>query len=136
MRHAHHVAFLYQRHRVVGQLALDQRADAVNLFLGDRRQDAVVADDLHDAVDLQNADAFVGHEPRKYVAGEQRPVDLLLAILPAAPLADGREENVDVAFFCYLVADDLFMARSRPDRESYFLLSKVPRRMPDNLHIA
>ena len=97
VRHAHHVAFLDQRHRVVGQLALDQRADAVNLFLGDRRQDAVVADDLHDAVDLQDADALVGHEPREYVAGEQRPVDLLFAILPAAPLADSRQEHVDVA---------------------------------------
>ena len=57
-----------------------------------------------------------GIEAREAVAGKQRPVDLLLAILPAAPARDGRQEGVDVLAL-ELLADDLLVARARPDGE-------------------
>ena len=54
-------------------------------------------------------------EARETVAGKQRPVDLLLAILPAAPARDRRQEGLDVLLF-ELLAHDLLVARSGPER--------------------
>src|SRR5687768_4816858 len=54
MGDTHHVAFLDERHRVVRQLAFNQRPDALDLFHRNRRQHAVIADDLDDAVDFQD----------------------------------------------------------------------------------
>ena len=70
----------------------------------------------HDAVALQDAEPLVGHEAREAVAGEERPVDLLLAVLPVAPLADGGEEHFDVLLF-QLIAHELFVPRPGPDRK-------------------
>ena len=58
----------------------------------------------------------VGIEAREAVAGKQRPVDLLLAILPAAPPRDRRQEGFDVLAF-ELLAHDLFVPRPGPDGE-------------------
>src|SRR5205085_11580307 len=44
-----------------------------------------------------------------------RPVDLLLAILPAAPPRDRRQERFDALLF-ELLADDLLVARAGPQR--------------------
>src|SRR4030095_691703 len=51
---------------------------------------------------------------RETVAREQRPVDPLLAILPAAPARDGGKKRV-VVLSLDLFADDLFVTRSGPD---------------------
>src|SRR4029453_4386910 len=57
---------------------------------------------------------ILGVESSKAVAGKKRPVDLLFAILPAAPARDRRQEHIDVPLG-QLLAHDLLMARARPD---------------------
>ena len=107
--------FANQRTRIVLQLAADQQPDAVELVLGNRRGLAFERHDVHDAGALQDRQRVVGIEAREAVAGKQRPVDLLLPILPAAPARDGRQKRFDVLAL-ELLADDLLVPRARPDR--------------------
>src|SRR5688572_13549667 len=79
---------------------------------------AVHRDDADDTSAFEDRQPIASVEPRETVAGEQRPVDLLLAILPSAPLRDGRQKHVN-PLLLQLLADNLFMARSRPDREPW-----------------
>ena len=101
---------------IVLQLAADEQADAVELVLGNRRRLAVERHDVHDARALQDRQRVLQIEAREAVAGKQRPVDLLLAILPPAPAGNRRQERVDLLAL-ELLANHLFVARSRPDRE-------------------
>ena len=108
--------FVNHRARIELQLAADQHADAVELVLGNRRRLALERDDVDDAGALQDRQGVGGIEAREAVAGKQRPVDLLLAILPAAPAGDRRQERFDVLAL-QLLADDLLVPRARPDGE-------------------
>ena len=103
-----HLPFLNQRAGIVLQLAADQQADALDFDLGNRRRLAFERHDVDDAGALQHRQRIVGIEARKAVAGKQRPVDLLLAILPAAPAGDRRQEGFDVLL--------VRAARARPVR--------------------
>ena len=85
-------------------------------ILGNRRRLALERDDVDDAGALQDRQRIGRIEAREAVAGKQRPVDLLLAILPAAPAGDRRQERVDLLAL-ELLADDLLVPRPRPDRE-------------------
>jgi hypothetical protein len=98
------------------QIAADEQPDAIELDVGNRRRLAVERDDVDDAGALEDRQRVGRVEAREAVAGKQRPVDLLLAILPAAPAGDRRQERLDLLAF-ELVADDLLVARARPDRE-------------------
>ena len=66
--------------------------------------------------DAPGPQAIAGIEARETVAGEERPVDLLLAIFPAAPLGDRGEKSFNLLLF-ELLAHDLFVSRARPQRE-------------------
>src|SRR5204862_3484575 len=48
--------------------------------------------------------------------GKERPIDLLLPVLPAAPPRDGRQRRVE-AFTLELLAHHLLVPGARPDRE-------------------
>ena len=90
------IAFPDQRARIVLQVALDQPADAVDLDAPGIGDDlAVERDDGDDAGAFQDGQPFVGVEAREAVAGKQRPVDLLLAILPAAPAGNRRQKRLE-----------------------------------------
>ena len=102
-------------HGSYGSSLSTSSADAVDLVLGNRRRLALERDDVDDAGALQDRQALARIEAREAVAGKQRPVDLLLAILPAAPARDRRQEGLDVLLL-ELLADDLLVARPRPDR--------------------
>ena len=115
----HHHALVNQRAGIVLQIALDQPADAFDLVRRNRRDFAVERDDVDDARAAQDRQPLIGIEAREAVAGKERPVDLLLPILPAAPAGDGGQEGLD-AFLRDLIAHHLFVPRTRPDR--------VPRR--------
>src|SRR5262249_18726915 len=84
--------------------------------LGNRRRLSLERHDADDAGALQDRQRVFDVEAREAVAGEERPVDLLLAIFPAAPAGDGGEECVD-ALSLQLIADHLLVARSRPHRK-------------------
>ena len=62
-------------------------------YLGNRRRLAVERHDVHDAGALQDRQRVVRIEARETVAGKQRPVDLLLAVLPAAPAGEWSAET-------------------------------------------
>ena len=83
-------------------------------LLGNRRDVAVERDDVDDAGALQDRQALAGVEPGETVAGKQRPVDLLLAILPAAPARNGRKKGFEALAF-ELLADDLLVPGAGPD---------------------
>src|SRR5262249_20083776 len=114
VHHFDHHSLVNQWARVVLQLAADEHADALELVLGNRRRLAFERDDRDDAGALQDRQRVLGMKTREAVAGEERPVDLLLPILPAAPAGDGGEERVD-ALALELIADHLLVARARPD---------------------
>src|SRR5471032_1806125 len=116
VRHLDHHPLVNHGARVVLQLAADEHPDAVELAFGNRRRLSVERHDVHDADTFQHGQRVGQIEVRETVAREQRPVDLLLAILPAAPAGHGRQERVDVLPL-ELIADHLLVARPGPDRE-------------------
>src|SRR5262245_32953206 len=98
-----------QRTGIELEIGLNEPANAVDLEIRDGRDVAVERHDVDDAGAGQNRKPFLRVETGETIAREQWPIDLLLAILPAAPLRDGREERF-VAFPLELFADDAFMA--------------------------
>ena len=95
------------------QPARHQPPDALHLDVGHRRQLAVERHDRRHAVAGHHAQRITRVEPGEAVAGEQRPVDLLAAVLPAAPAGDGGEKDLD-ALRGELVVHGLLGARPRP----------------------
>src|SRR5262245_22421785 len=104
----HHHAFTDHRTRVIRELAFDERANAVDFVLGNRRGLPFEGNDADDAGALQDRQSLTRVETRKAVAGKQRPVDLLLSIFPAAPARNGRQEGFD-PFLFELLAYDLLV---------------------------
>src|SRR3954451_18255263 len=82
VRHLHHHPLVNQRTGIELEIALHQPADRVDLLLGNRDDIAVERDDVDDAGALEHREPLSGVETGETVAWEQRPVDLLLAILP------------------------------------------------------
>src|SRR6185503_19681765 len=111
-----HHALADHRAGIVGKIALDQLADAFDFVLGNRGGLALKRDDVHHAHALEDRQAVARIEAREAVAGEQRPVDLLLAVLPPAPLRDRGQEGFDLLLF-ELFPNHLLVARARPQRE-------------------
>src|SRR3954471_5762519 len=95
------------------QIAADQNANAFKLVFGNRRGLAFERHDVHDSRALQDAESVLRVKARKAVARKQRPVDLLLPVLPAAPARDGGEKCRNVLAF-ELLPYDLFMPGARP----------------------
>src|SRR5262249_28854467 len=81
---------------------------------GNGRGLALERHDADHAGAFQDRQRVFGVEAREAVAGKQRPVDLLLTVLPPAPAGDGREERVD-ALALELIANDLLVPRAGPD---------------------
>src|SRR5262245_28733768 len=109
-----HHPFADERARVVLQVARDQSANALNFPVRDGRRFSLERHDVDDPGALQNGQCGGGDESRETISGKQRPVDLLLAIFPAAPTRDGRQERFDALFF-ELLPDDLLVPRAGPD---------------------
>src|SRR5262245_45583182 len=114
VNHFDHHAFADHRAWIVLELAADEQPDAVQLEFGNRRRLSLERHDVDDAGALENGKRVGWIEPREAVAGKQRPVDLLLAILPAAPPGNRRQERFELLAF-ELLADDLLVSRPRPD---------------------
>src|SRR5262249_3967930 len=114
--HLDHRPFLYQRAGVVLKIAADQHTDAVQLEVGNGRRPSFKRHDIYDTSALEDRKGVGGIEAGEAVAGEERPVDLLLSILPAAPAGDRRQECLD-ALLLELLADNLLVTRARPDCE-------------------
>src|SRR5581483_1905125 len=117
--HLYHRPFTNERTGVVLQLAGDEEPNAFELVVGNRRRLALEGHDVDHAGALQDRERVFRVEFGEAVAGKQRPGDLLLPILPAAPARDRRQECFDVLPF-ELLADDLLVAGSRPDGEPVF----------------
>src|SRR5215467_898413 len=115
MRDFHHHAFVDHWARVVLQFAADQEADAVEFDVGNDGGLALKRHDVHNACALEDRQTVGGIESGETVAREQGPVDLLLAVLPATPARDGRQERF-YALAIELFANDLLMTRARPER--------------------
>ena len=115
-----HHPFVDERTWVVLQLARDQPADAFDFMVGNRRRLALEGDNIDDASAFEDSQPRVGNKPREAIAGKQRPVDLLFAILPAAPAGNSGQRRLDALRF-ELLADDLLVARAGPDREPVFV---------------
>src|SRR5512138_3139820 len=94
--HFDHHALADHRAGIIGEIALDQSPNTVDLPFRDRRRLAFERYNVDDTGALEYRQAFARIEPREAVAREQRPVDLLLPVFPAAPAGDGREEGLDV----------------------------------------
>src|SRR5262245_43176971 len=109
-----HHPFVNQRTRIELEIGLNQPANAFDLKIGDGRNIAVERHDIDDACAGQDRQPFLRVETGETIAREQRPIDLFLAILPAAPLRDGWEERF-VALSLELLTNDVFVARARPD---------------------
>src|SRR4051812_36862303 len=82
-------------------------------MLGNRRWLTLERDNADDACAFQDGEPFADVEPREAIAGKQRPINLLLAILPAAPACDGRQKSLDM-LLRQLLAHHLFVTRSGP----------------------
>src|SRR5688572_24587890 len=123
-----HHALFDERTRIELKFARDEQADAVELVSWNRRRLTIERHDVDDAGALQHRERIIGVEAREAVPGKQRPVDLLLAVLPAAPLRNGRQERVN-ALRLELLTDDLFVSRARPDRKPA-LQQRVSRAPP------
>ena len=100
----HHHALLDERARVECEFALDELTNAINLHWRDGRWVTVGSDNRHHPFAFENRQPIVGVESRETVAGKQRPFDLFLAVLPAAPLIDGGQKHLDVLLL-ELIAD-------------------------------
>ncbi len=114
MGHFNQRAFLDKRTGIVLQFTLDEEPDRVDFRRRDRRDLAVEGDDGHDTAAFQNGESVGRVEAGETVAGKERPVDLLLAILPPAPLGNGGQKRL-VALLFELLTNRLFVARPRPD---------------------
>src|SRR5688572_30361099 len=99
MRHLHHHALSNHRARVVGQVALNELSDAVDLLFGNRRGLAFERDNVHDTGTFQDGQPIAWVEAGEAVSGKERPVDPLLPILPAAPSRDSRQKGRDPSLF-------------------------------------
>src|SRR4029079_9886333 len=86
----------------------------VELDRRNRRRFALERHDVHDARALEHRQRVGRIEARETVAGKQRPVDLFLAIFPAAPAGNGGKKRFEVFTF-QLIAYHLFVPRSRPE---------------------
>src|SRR6185369_7319064 len=85
VRHFHRHPFTYQGARIELEIAFHQATDALDLVLRNGDDVAVERDDAHDAAALEDRQPLGSVEPDETVAGKERPVDLFLAVLPAAP---------------------------------------------------
>ena len=101
-------ALLDERTRVEQKIGLNQAANGVYLTSGNRCGDSVERDDAHDARALEHGHPVGGLKTREAISGEERPVDLLLAILPAAPARNRRQKRVE-AFLLELLPDHLLV---------------------------
>src|SRR4029450_7018483 len=93
-----------------------EQPDALELVFRNRRRPALHRHDVHDARAFEDRERIVGVQLREAVPGEQRPIDLLLAILPPAPASDGRQKRDDILPI-ELLTDDLLVAGAGPDGE-------------------
>src|SRR5918995_424638 len=87
--HFDHHALTNQRARVVLEVTFEETPNAVDFVFGDRRRLTFERNDVHDAGALQNRQRLLFLEACEAVAGKERPIDLFLAIFPAAPARDG-----------------------------------------------
>src|SRR6185436_17672752 len=111
-----HHALVNHRAGIELQLAANQQPDALQFVFGDRRRPALEGHDVHHDGALENRQRVFGIELGEAVAGEERPVDLLLAILPAAPPRDGRQKRFN-PLLIQLLPHDLLVTRAGPDGE-------------------
>src|SRR5262249_55886575 len=88
--------------------------NAFELVLGNRSGLTLEGDDVDDAGAFQNRQRVFRIELGETVAGEEGPIDLLLAVFPPAPSGNRREKSFNALPF-ELLADNLLMARSCPD---------------------
>jgi hypothetical protein len=109
-----HHSFSYQGTGVVLQIAFDQTPDPVDFMVWNRCGLSFERHDVDHPGAFQDGERVLFFEPRETVAGEERPIDLLLPILPAAPAGDGGQKRVEMLALD-LVADNLLVARTRPD---------------------
>src|SRR4051812_5823199 len=114
VNHFDHHPFADQRTGIEREVALHELTNGVNFVLGNRRRlTALRRDDRHDAAALQHRQPLPGIEPRETIPGKQRPVDLLPAVLPAAPARYRWQECFDV-LVQQLLAHHLLVPRARP----------------------
>jgi hypothetical protein len=87
-----HRAFANERAGVVLQIAFDQASDALDFLVGDGSGFAAEGHDAHHAGAIENAKSRILIESGEAVSREERPVDLLLSILPGAPSRNGGKK--------------------------------------------
>src|SRR5688572_1014864 len=116
VNHLHHHAFPDEGTGIVLQFTPNQHPNAVQFLFRNGRGFPIDRHDIDDACALEDRERVGRIEPREAVTGEQRPVDLLLAILPSAPAWNRGKEYVDM-LPVELFAHHLLVSRPRPDGE-------------------
>jgi hypothetical protein len=80
-----------------GRRAGEELLDGDDLAVGDCLGSALHPHDIGDARRIQNLEASTGRERREAVAGKERHLDLLAAILPLRPALMERKEDFQAA---------------------------------------
>src|SRR4029450_36571 len=93
--HFHDRADFDERARIVAEIAHHQRSKILDFLIRNRRGLPVRGHELHDAAAFQDDQRVRWIDPYEAVAGKQRPVDPLSAILPAAPSRDRRQKSLE-----------------------------------------
>src|SRR5262245_55163743 len=94
--HLDHHPLSYQGTRVVLQVAFDQTAYPVDFMVGNRGGLSFERHDADHARAFQYRERVLFSEARETVSREERPVDFLLPVLPAAPAGDGGQKCVEM----------------------------------------
>jgi hypothetical protein len=112
--HFDHRPLVYERARVVLEVAGHQESQAFDLTLRNRSGFLSERDNIRDSSALENWQSFFRIEARKTVSGEERPLDALRAILPPADSRDRRQKRFN-SLFDELIVYQLLMPRAGPD---------------------
>src|SRR5688500_5988526 len=116
VRHFDHHPFVYQGAWVVLQLTFKEPPNAFDFVIGNRRGLSFNRHDIDDACAFQNGQRLLFFETGEAIARKERPVDLLLSILPAAPAGDSGQKRVEFPALD-LLAHNMLVTRARPDSE-------------------
>jgi hypothetical protein len=101
---------------VEGQAALDEALDGLDLGVRDGLGPALHADEVDDAHSREDEEPVDGLEAGEAVAREERKLDPLAAVRPAAPAGPEGQEHLDPGPGQELLAHELLVSGARPDR--------------------
>jgi hypothetical protein len=121
------ISFFDEGRGIVAKSTGHESLQSFDFMIGQRRQFATERDDAGNRRAPENPEVIGGIETREAIAGEQWPVDGLLAVLPPAPARERGQKDFDFSGV-ELVAYDLLGTSPRANGEPGLRLqTKLPR---------